>query len=276
MSDARLDDDDYIIGTDDIEVRRLGQQHAIWREAALAGWRRAGIRPGMTVMDVGSGPGYASFDLAQMVGPQGRVIAVDQSPRFLDALRQGAAQRGLENITCIDSDLAEMDWAQHACDVIWSRWCLCFVPNVPQVMAGIDKALKLGGRFIAQEYVDYRSFRIEPAEPVFERFIKAVRDSWVHFGGDPDIARKLPQMMAGLGWAPGEMTPIVHATRPGEWMWTWPTAWLDQSPSRLVELGFLKPGDAEAFRTFLACRTADPATLLITPMVLEVIGRKPA
>ncbi|MCR9267871.1 MAG: class I SAM-dependent methyltransferase, partial [Alphaproteobacteria bacterium] len=85
MAQARLDDDDYIIGTDDIEVQRLGQQHAIWQETALAAWRRAGIRPGMTVMDVGAGPGYASFDLARMVGPQGRVIAIDQSAHFLAA-----------------------------------------------------------------------------------------------------------------------------------------------------------------------------------------------
>ena len=131
MSDARLEDDDYIIGTDAVEIARLGQQHAIWRETALAGWRRAGLRPGMTVMDVGAGPGYAAFDLARLVGPQGRVIAVDQAPAFLAALRDGARQRGLSNIETIESDLADVDWPEAVCDAVWSRWCLSCSPEKP-------------------------------------------------------------------------------------------------------------------------------------------------
>jgi len=275
MTDAQLEDDDYIIGTDAVEIARLGQQHAIWRESALAGWRRAGLRPGMTVMDVGAGPGYAAFDLAHLVGPEGRVIAVDQAPGFLEALRQGAEERGLGNIETVESDLADLDWPEGVCDAVWSRWCLSFVPNVAGVLAGIDRALKPGGTFIAQEYADYRTFRIEPAEPVFDRFIEAVRASWIHFGGDPEIARRLPVMMSNLGWQPGTMTPIVHAARPGDWIWTWPTAWLEQAPDRLVELGFLERADAEAFRLFLHARQQDPASLLVTPMVLETVAKKP-
>lgn len=275
MSDARLEDDDYIIGTDAVEIARLGQQHAIWRETALAGWRRAGLRPGMTVMDVGAGPGYAAFDLARLVGPQGHVIAVDQAPAFLAALRDGARERGLSNIETIESDLADVDWPEAVCDAVWSRWCLSFVPNVPGVIAGIDRALKPGGTFIAQEYVDYRSFRIEPCEPVFERFIEAVRQSWLHFGGDPEIARRLPAILSNQGWELGPMTPVIHAARPRDWIWSWPIAWLEQAPDRLVELGFLAPDDAEAFRLFLHARQQDPVSLMTTPMVLEVIAYKP-
>ena len=275
MTDTQLEDDDYIIGTDAVEIARLGQQHAIWRESALAGWRRAGLRPGMTVMDVGAGPGYAAFDLARLVGPQGRVIAVDQAPGFLEALQTGAAARGLANIETVESDLADFDWPDGVCDAVWSRWCLSFVPNVAGVLAGIDRALKPGGTFIAQEYVDYRTFRIEPCEPVFERFIEAVRESWMHFGGDPEIARRLPVMMSNLGWQAGPMTPIVHAAAPGDWIWTWPTTWLEQAPDRLAGLGFLERADVEALSLFLRARRQDPVSLMVTPMVLETVATKP-
>ena len=275
MAQATLEDDDYIIGANQQEIDRLGHQHAIWRECALAAWRRAGLKPGMTVLDVGAGPGYAAFDLARLVGPTGRVVAIDQSALFLKALETGAETRNLTNIACIQADLGEHDWPDAAYDAVWSRWCLSFVPAPDAVLAGIDRALKPGGCFIGQEYVDYRSFRIEPAEPVFERFLEAVQASWAHFGGDPDVARRFPALFAGLGWQMEAARPLMHASRPGELMWTWPTTWLDQAPDRLVDLGFLTADEAIAFRAFLARRNEDPHSLLMTPMVLETIARKP-
>ncbi|MHA6287368.1 methyltransferase domain-containing protein [Maricaulis sp. CAU 1757] len=276
MSDAILDDDDYIIGANQQEIDRLGLQHAIWREAALAAWRRAGLKPGMTVLDVGAGPGYAAFDLARLVGPEGRVVALDQSELFLKAVETGAELRGLRNIECVHTDLAEHDWPEGAFDAVWSRWCLSFVPHPEQVLAGIDRSLRPGGVFVAQEYVDYRSFRIEPNEPVFDRFLEAVSASWVHFGGDPNVARRFPALFAEMGWVTGAMRPLIHAAQPGDMMWTWPTTWLREAPDRMVELGFLDAADVAEFRDFLARREADENSVLFTPMVLETIASKPA
>jgi ubiquinone/menaquinone biosynthesis C-methylase UbiE len=76
---------EYVLGTGDEELARLGLQHRAWRLRALAAWRAAEIGPGQTVLDVGCGPGYASLDLAEMVGPCGRVVALDKSERFLVA-----------------------------------------------------------------------------------------------------------------------------------------------------------------------------------------------
>src|SRR4051812_15986075 len=69
-----MNDRDYVLGTHDEEVERLGLQHSVWRAKALDGWRRAGIGAGMTVLDVGAGPGFAATDLAEIVGAEGRVI----------------------------------------------------------------------------------------------------------------------------------------------------------------------------------------------------------
>lgn len=77
---------EYVLGTGEIESTRLGLQHRIWSGPAHWLWERAGIRPGMTVLDVGCGPGHASIDLAEIVGPSGRIYAVDESPLFLKHL----------------------------------------------------------------------------------------------------------------------------------------------------------------------------------------------
>lgn len=64
-----MSEGDYVLGTDEGEIERLGLQHRVWRERMLGAFRRAGIAPGMRVVDVGAGPGYASLDLAGIVGP---------------------------------------------------------------------------------------------------------------------------------------------------------------------------------------------------------------
>jgi ubiquinone/menaquinone biosynthesis C-methylase UbiE len=74
MADAN----EYVLGTHDAELARLGLQHRLWSELTFACWNRCGIRPGSVVLDVGSGPGYTAFDLVPLVGPSGRVIAVDE------------------------------------------------------------------------------------------------------------------------------------------------------------------------------------------------------
>ena len=72
--EARVDirpDRDYVLGTHEKEARRLGMQHEAWRPIALECWRRAGVRKGQRVIDVGAGPGFAAFDLAGIVGRRG-------------------------------------------------------------------------------------------------------------------------------------------------------------------------------------------------------------
>ena len=275
MSQNNLPDDDYIIGTTDQEILRLGQQHAIWRETALAGWRRAGIKPGMTVLDIGSGPGHASFDLAQLVGPTGKVIAVDQSALFLDAVNEGAKLRGLTNIETIKSDLGKLTLPDNSVDMIWSRWVLSFLPNPQDLLKRLKSALKPGGTFIAHEYGHYETFGFYPADPVQDRFVEAVKKSWRAFGGEPNIAKQLPSLCAGVGWTTEFMTPHIFTTRPGELVWSWPMGWLKSDGiDRLVALGFLSDEDGKRFHAVADARAADSNSILTTPMVIEVIARR--
>ncbi len=62
-------DRDYVLGTHEKELARLGLQHRVWRPVVLDCWQKAGITVGKRVLDVGAGPGYATVDLAEIVGP---------------------------------------------------------------------------------------------------------------------------------------------------------------------------------------------------------------
>src|SRR5947209_3771961 len=62
---------DYVLGTHDEEIERLGLQHLVWRPRMMAAWGRAGVTRGSRVLDVGAGPGFATADLAEVVGETG-------------------------------------------------------------------------------------------------------------------------------------------------------------------------------------------------------------
>ncbi|HEX4846074.1 MAG TPA: class I SAM-dependent methyltransferase, partial [Geothrix sp.] len=74
---------DYVLGTHREEIERLGLQHRVWRPHMLECWRRAGITVGSKVLDIGAGPGYATLDLAEIVGPTGEVHAAERSGNFI-------------------------------------------------------------------------------------------------------------------------------------------------------------------------------------------------
>jgi ubiquinone/menaquinone biosynthesis C-methylase UbiE len=119
--------DDYVLGTHDEEVTRLGLQHRVWRSRALDAWRRAGFRTGQTLIDVGCGPGWASLDLAEIVGPGGRIVAIDRSRRFLDVLERARTDRHLSQIEVVELDLDESRLPAVGADGAWARWAFAFL-----------------------------------------------------------------------------------------------------------------------------------------------------
>ncbi len=66
-----------------------------------------GVKPGMTVCDMGCGNGFYSLKLAQMVGPDGEVLAVDIQPEMLELLKQRAARARLANVKPIQGTLID-------------------------------------------------------------------------------------------------------------------------------------------------------------------------
>ena len=67
--------DDYVLGTDAEELRRLWFQHVVWLEQGYALWTLAGLRAGQTVLDLGCGPGVTSFELARLIDREAFALA---------------------------------------------------------------------------------------------------------------------------------------------------------------------------------------------------------
>src|SRR5581483_7155743 len=120
---------DYVLGTHDEEIVRLGVQHRVWRSVVLDCWRRAGITVGSKVADVGAGPGYATLDLAEIVGSAGNVLAFERSTKFVSAARAAIQARGFSNIEMREVDLMTDEMPATEVDFSWCRWVMAFVSS---------------------------------------------------------------------------------------------------------------------------------------------------
>jgi SAM-dependent methyltransferase len=267
-------DRDYVLGTHDEEIERLGLQHRVWRPRALAAWARAGFTSGQTLIDVGSGPGHASVDLAEIVGPSGRVVAIDRSHRFLAALGATLERRGLANVERHEQDLDEDRFPEVRADGAWARWVFAFVNRPRDLLVRVARALKPGGVLVLHEYCDYRSWRLAPRSPEHEEFVGLVMEGWRDAGGEPDIALDLPTWLRELGFEIRGLQTLVDAVSPDTFAWQWPRAFIDVGLKRFVALNRLTDARArQIWESFLA-REARPETLMITPAVLEIVAAR--
>lgn len=264
---------DYVLGTHDEEIARLGIQHRVWRPRVLDCWQRAGLRPGWRVLDVGAGPGYATLDLAEIVGPAGEVVALERSSRFLRHAEQACRERGLAQVRLLEVDLAE-PLQLEGFDAAWCRWVAAFVPAPATLIASIARALKPGGVAIFHEYADYGTWRLAPRKPAVESFVQKVMEAWRASGGEPDIALLLPTMLENAGLRMRHLAPVISALRPQEFGWLWLASFVESGLKRLQDLGRADAAWAETVRREFLQAETEPATVMITPLVFEIIAER--
>jgi len=277
MSTLR-DEHEYVLGTDRGELVRLGLQHRLWAGAAHALWARGGLLPGMRVLDVGCGPGYAGLEMAMIAGPSGRVFGVDASASFVAHAREQAHVRGLEQFDAVAGDVLDLRSAvpsgEEPFDIAYARWVLCFVKDPAMVVDGVAALLKPGGRFLIQDYFNYVAMRVSPEIPTFDAVRKAAAKSWADQGGDSDVMGRMPTILRERGFEVTSLTRDARVARPGEPMWSWPDSfWVNYVP-RLVAGGQLSHEQGEAFLREWDEASRNPDTFFALPAVYEIVAVK--
>ena len=266
---------DYFLGTHDEELQRLGLQHRVWRDAVLDCWQRAGIRAGWRALDVGAGPGFAAADLAEIVGPSGEVVAVERSGRFVEAGRAMLAQHGFANTRYHEIDLMTDPLPGGGYDATWCRWVACFVSSPALLVDKIAAALRPGGVAIFHEYLLYRTFSFAPPLPRQREFAQQVMKGWRATGGEPDIAQPVQRLLEERGFTIRHAIPRIYALRPSDEMWQWPASFIRIHLEQQTALGAIDKSWATSMLAEFDAAAADPASVLVTPLVLQIVAEKP-
>lgn len=171
--------------------------------------------PGMSVLDLASGTGEPAISLAERVGPQGSVTAVDQSSELLGIAIARARNKKLVNLATRQADAHRLPFANRTFDLATCRFGVMFFADAKQALAELHRVLKPGARacFAAWGPVE---------QPYWQSTMKIAHR---HVGGpmlaaggaDPfrfSVAGSLSEVLCAAGFQEAE-----EATRNLPWTW---------------------------------------------------------
>ncbi|OKH74047.1 hypothetical protein EB72_17670 [Mycobacterium sp. SWH-M1] len=190
---------DYVLGSDDAEIARLQGQAAIIAEPTDMLFRRGGLRPGMRVLDLGSGPGDVSFLVAGIVGDEGSVLGLEQDPAQLAVAEQRREHLGLGNVLFEQGD-ARTFVSDEPFDAVVCRLLLMHLPDAADVLAHHRRNLRPGGVFIAVDY-DMTGARALPEVDLFTRVGDWIQAGFAHAQADAAVGMRFPVLFEQAGYA---------------------------------------------------------------------------
>jgi SAM-dependent methyltransferase len=189
----------------------------------------AAMRPGETVVDLGSGAGFDCFLAAQQVGDTGHVIGVDMTHEMLEKARDNAARIGAGNVEFRLGELEHLPIADNTADVVISNCVINLVPDKEQVFREAFRVLKPGARLAVSDIINTAPLSAElQSDPALlcgciagaapaERL-----ETWLTMAGfvDVRVTPKLESRELIKTWAPGRnienhvVSAMVEARKP--------------------------------------------------------------
>jgi SAM-dependent methyltransferase len=193
----QTDDPDYLLGHSESELDRLISQNYFFGELTEQVLRKAGIGPGMRVLDAGCGAGDISFLAARLVGASGSVIGVDQSPEATATATRRAQQAGLMNVQFLTQELSGLTLDEPV-DAIIGRLVLLYSSDAAALLRHLSRFLKPGG-IVAFQEMDMAAMKSEPTCTLFETSAWRIMQTFARAGLDPSIGLKLWRIFQDAG-----------------------------------------------------------------------------
>jgi trans-aconitate methyltransferase len=187
----------YILGHDRDELDRLIEQDRFFGDLTEEVLRRAGVGPGMAVLDLGCGSGDVSFLAARLVGPTGTVLGVDRSPEAVATAEARAREAGLTNVSFAVADLADLEPTTPV-DALVGRLVLMYLDDPAAVLRRLLEGVRPGGVVAFQE-MDMGAVVFEPECRLFAATADRIVQTFARAGLDHRTGLKLARIYRDAG-----------------------------------------------------------------------------
>jgi protein-L-isoaspartate O-methyltransferase len=180
---------EYALGHSSRELDRLSFQGTVFAPFTRQLFTQAGIKPGMRVLDVGSGSGDVSFLAAELVGEGGHVLGVDRSAEAVERARARAIRSNHPNVAFVVGDPAAMQFDQPF-DAIVGRFVLMYQDDPVESLRKMTQHLRAGGLVVFQE-LDSSACRSCPAVAAFDQAARWLGEALRGSGARPELGLEM-------------------------------------------------------------------------------------
>lgn len=180
----------YSLSVGDSDLERMTMLGEIYMPYCIDFLFENGLKEGITIADVGCGPGNVSVWLADQVGVSGKVFSIDNSDEQLSILNRKILETQLQNVLIYKSDIYEIDKIQQRFDIIFCRFLLVHLAQPIVAIQKLQGLLKPGGRLILAE-LDNSTWYSYPSNNALENDINLLCDVTSNKGTDFCIGPKL-------------------------------------------------------------------------------------
>lgn len=158
---------------------------------------------GLSVLDVGSGPGTITADFARLVAP-GAVLGLDRAPEVVAAATELARDRHLSNLSFDTGDVYNLDFPDDSFDVVHAHQVLQHLTNPVAALKEMRRVAKPGG-IVAVRDADYRGMFWYPQLPELDEWMELYQQVARHNQAEPDAGRRLLHWAQAAGFT--DVTP---------------------------------------------------------------------
>jgi len=261
----------YLLGDKREERARLKHQASIWDPTAHALFDRLKVRRGWRVLEIGPGQGSLHAELRRRV--RGPVDVVEPSAAFADGIRRLWRRDRFGEGQLWQCNLMDAPLPRDTYNLIFARWVFLFLPDPLKHIRQLTAALKPGGLLAIEDYSRW-TLRMVPEPPEWENFLKADAAFFASQGGDVNIGARLPQLYSEAGLDVIDITPTTKYGRPGNAEWKWLTTYFLGVLPRMAQFRPFMPAQAASLRRHWIRAGEKKTSVLISPTVLDVVGRK--
>lgn len=187
----------YLLGHDPAELARLEHQAGILAPATRTVLTLAGVEPGMRVLDLGTGAGDVALVAAELVGPTGTVVGIDQSPSVLALAEDRATRRGLTTVSFRHGDLTTIRVTEEF-DAVVGRLVLLYTPEPHEVVRRFAGTLRPGGVVAMMEYEMTAGGTLPPTD-LSTRTLYWITEAFRRAGLDPSLGARLAAVLGRAG-----------------------------------------------------------------------------